>query len=241
MTWMPWKPVAMKKVAPYAESEMVKDASQYSSACSDVKYSPSITVINSPCLVWEKFLSIIPWCAHVTVTPEAKRIIVFKRGTWKGLKGVTPAGGHWRPISIAGANLLWKKAQKKEKKNRTSDVIKRIIPQRSPLATIRVWRPWKAPSRLMSRHHWMQVKTRIAAPNVNRSILNVWNHFTMPVVIVRAAIAPVSGQGLWSTKWKAWLLFIVISVRWFLWRTGSKEQQIHKIELLRLRILALII
>jgi len=164
ITWIPWNPVAIKNVAPYAESEMVKDDSQYSRACRDVKYSPRATVIMSPCLVWEKFLSIIPWWAHVTVTPEARRIIVFKRGTWKGLNGITPWGGHWRPISIDGASLLWKKAQKKEKKNKTSDVINKIIPHRSPLATINVWSPWKAPSRLISRHHWIQVMIKIITP-----------------------------------------------------------------------------
>jgi hypothetical protein len=55
-----------------------------------------------------------------------------------GLKGVTPRGGQVNPISSVGASLLWKKAQKKEKKNITSDVIKRIIPQRNPLITILV-------------------------------------------------------------------------------------------------------
>jgi len=43
-------------------------------------------------------------------------MIVFNNGTWSGLKGVTPVGGHWRPISIVGDSLLWKKAQKNEKK-----------------------------------------------------------------------------------------------------------------------------
>jgi hypothetical protein len=46
----------------------------------------------------------------------------------------------------------------------------------------------------------MQVKIKIEVPNKNKSIPNVWNHFTIPVVIVSAAIAPVRGQGLWSTK-----------------------------------------
>ncbi|OXA49317.1 Fatty acid desaturase 2 [Folsomia candida] len=40
-----------------------------------------------------------------------------------------------------GARLLWKNAQKNEKKNNTSDVINKIIPQRNPLATIEVWSP----------------------------------------------------------------------------------------------------
>ena len=33
------------------------------------------------------------------------------------------------PSSIAGDNLLWKKAQKKDTKNNTSDKINKIIPQ----------------------------------------------------------------------------------------------------------------
>jgi len=54
------------------------------------------------------------------------------------LKGVIPNGGHRVPISTEGDSLLWKKAQKNEKKNNTSEVIKRIIPQRRPDTTSRV-------------------------------------------------------------------------------------------------------
>jgi hypothetical protein len=67
---------------------------------------------------------------------------VFKRGIWKGLKGLIPAGGHALPISTAGARLLWKKAQKKETKKRTSEVINKIIPQRRPTPTMFVCKPW---------------------------------------------------------------------------------------------------
>jgi hypothetical protein len=45
--------VAIKKVDPYAESEIVKEASQYSKACKEVKYRPRITVKNSPKVVCE--------------------------------------------------------------------------------------------------------------------------------------------------------------------------------------------
>jgi hypothetical protein len=75
------------------------------------------------------------------VTPEERRIIVFSRGTWKGLKGETPRGGQKLPISKVGERLLWKKAQKKEKKNKISEVMNRIIPHRSPFSTIEVWSP----------------------------------------------------------------------------------------------------
>jgi hypothetical protein len=42
----------------------------------------------------------------VTVTPDDRRIIVFSRGTLKGLKGVIPVGGQNRPISKFGDKLL---------------------------------------------------------------------------------------------------------------------------------------
>lgn len=115
-------------------------------------------------MVWVKLFSIRAWWAHVTVTPEDKRIIVFRRGTWIALKGLIPEGGHNNPISIVGERLLWKNAQKKEKKNRTSEVIKRIMPQRNPLETTLECNPWNAPSREISRHHWYVVIIRISRP-----------------------------------------------------------------------------
>jgi len=56
------------------------------------------------------------WWAHVTVTPDLNRIIVFNRGIWKGLKIIIPEGGHISPISSVGLSLLWKKDQKKKRK-----------------------------------------------------------------------------------------------------------------------------
>lgn len=75
------------------------------------------------------------WWAHVTVTPEANSTAVFRSGTLNGFRGVIPAGGQQHPSSGVGDNLLWKNAQKNAKKNNTSEVINRIIPQRSPLVT----------------------------------------------------------------------------------------------------------
>lgn len=40
------------------------------------------------------------------------------------------------PVSIEGVKLLWKKAQKKEKKKSTSEIINRTIPMRKPLVTL---------------------------------------------------------------------------------------------------------
>lgn len=210
---------------------MVKEASQYSIAWRAVKYPPRVTVNTRAWVVWVCLFSISLWWAHVTVTPEANRMIVFSRGTWMGLKGLIPVGGHCSPISIVGARLEWKNAQKKEKKNKTSDVMNRIIPHRIPFATIWVWRPWKELSRLMSRHHWIQVIIIINLPNKNKVGSKVWNHFTRPEVKIRAPRAPVRGHGLWSTMWKAWFLLIIIfSGIQLLLNKELIKLQIHTIE-----------
>jgi hypothetical protein len=61
---------------------------------------------------------------------------VFSNGIWIGLNGLIPFGGQSIPISTAGASLLWKNLQKNDRKKNTSEVIKRIIPQRNPIVTI---------------------------------------------------------------------------------------------------------
>lgn len=142
ITCKPWNPVATKKVDPNTESAIVNEASIYSYAWRRVKYKPRIMVRPKLWIAWEWLDSIIAWWAHVTVAPEDKRIVVFNKGIWNGLKGWIPKGGQYIPISIVGANLLWKNAQKKEKKNKTSDRINKIIPQRKPVVTTEVWRPW---------------------------------------------------------------------------------------------------
>jgi len=154
ITCRPWNPVAMKKEVPYTESDRLKEASQYSKAWRAVKYNPNATVTPNAWRVSLKSLAIREWWAQVTVTPDERRIIVFNNGTWIGLNGKTPEGGHIKPNSMIGASLLWKKAQKKEKKNMTSETINKIIPIRSPLVTVDVWSPWNLDSRAMSRHHW---------------------------------------------------------------------------------------
>ena len=64
------------------------------------------------------------------VTPEVNKTVVLRRGITNGLKGITPKGGQEAPRSGVGLRLEWKKAQKKEKKNMTSEAIKSTIPQR---------------------------------------------------------------------------------------------------------------
>jgi len=63
---------------------------------------------------------------------------VFNSGTEKGLRGSIPTGGQITPISTEGDKLLWKKAQKKEKKNNTSDTINNKNPIFNPNTAILV-------------------------------------------------------------------------------------------------------
>ena len=118
-----------------------------------------------------------------------------------GLKGKIPLGGHLIPISTDGDKLEWKKAQKKERKKKISDVINRIIPHRIPKATLKEWCPWNVLSRMTSRHHWIIVKIIVIRPIFIKKFEFKWNHSIIPKVIYKAAKAPVSGQGLTFTKW----------------------------------------
>ena len=85
-------------------------------------------MINNPLelSLWSPLIK--AWWDQVTVIPEERRTIVLRSGTSKGLKGEIPNGGHMAPNSIVGANLLWKKAQKKEEKNKISEIINKTIP-----------------------------------------------------------------------------------------------------------------
>jgi len=152
-------------------------------------------------IIWVWLFSIKAWCDHVTLMPEESRIKVFNKGTWETLKGIIPEGGQKKPISKVGESLLWKKAQKKEKKNNTSEVINKIIPQRRPLITCKVWSPWKVLSRVTSRHHWKVVSVMISIPNIIRFVVLIINHLVIPVTKINAAKEAEIGQGLWSTKW----------------------------------------
>jgi hypothetical protein len=78
------------------------------------------------------------WCAYVTVVPEQSRISVFNRGIAFASKASIPFGGHTLPISIVGARLAAKKAQKKATKNITSETINKITAYLKPSWTILV-------------------------------------------------------------------------------------------------------
>ncbi len=131
----------MKNVDPKTESAIQNGASIYSNPCSVVKMAPNATVNIRDTLDLVMLPFSISWCAHVTVTPEERRRIVFRSGILIGLKEVIDRGGHLCPSSVVGEILLWKNAQKNDTKNNTSDTINRTIPVFSPFITTFEWFP----------------------------------------------------------------------------------------------------
>jgi len=203
-TWAPWNPVATKNVDPYTLSAIVKDASIYSPAWRTVKYTPREMVRKRAWIVFFRLSSSKLWWAHVTVTPDARRTAVFRSGTLNGFSGWIPVGGQAHPSSGVGAKLLWKNAQKNAKKNSTSEVMNRIIPQRSPFVTYDVWCPINVFSRITSRHHWIIDRIIRVAARIRGNRKLIWNQAVRPIAKVKAPIDAVSGHGLISTRWNGW-------------------------------------
>ena len=162
---------------------------------------------------------VIAWCAQVTVAPDVNKIIVFNNGTSQGLKGWIACGGQIDPISIVGAKLEWKNAQKNAKKNIISDTINKIIPYLKPVCTTLVWWPSNVASLITSLHQIIIVSTTKIKPNNITKLppFTEWKYITEPFIIVNAANAVTKGQGLGSTKWNKclWLLNIIF-YRWFI-------------------------
>jgi len=163
-TCNPWNPVAIKKVDPKLESAIVNGASLYSKAWSMVNRIPRVTVMVKDTTLACAFEVRIAWWHHVTETPDDNKIRVFRRGMFIGSNGMIAAGGHLWPNSTLGEILLWKNAQKNDKKNSTSDVINKIIPACRPVSTRALWFPCVKVSRATSRHHkYATVKVRVRA------------------------------------------------------------------------------
>lgn len=151
-TCKPWKPVAIKKVAPKEVSEIEKGAVKYSKAWNSENTNPNLIVRfkDKTAILKDPFSK--AWCLHVTATPEDKRRIVFNKGILIGLKGKIPIGGQDCPTSTTGEILLCKKAQKKARKKNTSEMINKIIPVFRPLITKSECCPWELASRWTSFH-----------------------------------------------------------------------------------------
>jgi len=83
-TWVPWNPVATKKVEPYTLSAMVNIDSRYSISCSIEKYIPSkiVNIVDKVAIL--RFPDNRLWWASVIVIPELNRMAVFSSGILSG-------------------------------------------------------------------------------------------------------------------------------------------------------------
>lgn len=181
---------------------MVKFAFTYSNACNAVNAIANPTVTLNPWIASSRFPDTILWCAHVTDAPDVNKITVFKNGTSHAFNTSIPRGGHTDPISGVGANAAQKNAQKKAKKNITSDTINKIIPNRLPNCTKVVCCPSKVPSRTISRHHTYIVLLNKVLPLLITDFPPAypWKYITDPVVLINEPVDAVNGHGLGSTK-----------------------------------------
>lgn len=165
----------------------------------------------------KEFCAIKEWWPQVTVTPEDSSTTVFSRGIPHGESGDTPRGGQTAPISMLGLSLLWKKAQKKEKKKRTSETIKKTTPKRIPLLRGVEWNPWKVASRITSRHQLIIVIPTNRRPTKIPNIEENLNQKANPAAKQKAPSLPVIGHGEGLTK-KNGLVFIerreITSIFW---------------------------
>lgn len=135
---------------------------------------------------------------------------MFRRGILIGLNDIMDMGGHVCPNSTVGEILLWKKAQKKEVKNSTSDAMNRIIPVFRPFITSSEWHPWDDDSRWMSRHHENATKVRVTIDNRMNNFLTLFIRMMPDRTIHRDPLEAIRGQGLISTRWKGLNFFVNI-------------------------------
>lgn len=167
-----------------------------------VKYTPKIIVKKRNLLHSFLFPVMIKWWAAVKVIPDLRRIIVFINGILIGLNDLIPLHGQFCPIKISGERHEWKKAQKKDKKKNTSDVMNRIIPILSPERTSFVCIPSKVDSRTTSRHHLHEIRT-----NKIRLMKNIvfdkcpLKFLAVEKTVLKSWKEVKIGHGLRVTKW----------------------------------------
>lgn len=153
--------------------------------------------------------------------PEERRIIVFNRGTFIGLKASILSGGQFCPMSIHGLILEWKYAQKKDTKNSTSDVINKIIPILSPSIILLKWDPCLSASRTTSFHQKKAAAIRNTIAGKESDIDLAENLFTIKDVDSQIESDVRTGHGLRVIMWKLWNLFIIFF--YFLMNFGRIE------------------
>jgi hypothetical protein len=96
---------------------------------------------------------------QVIVRPEQRRTTVLRRGREKASKGMIPGGGHVEPNSTLGESAQCRYAQKKPKKKKISEAMKRSIPRRKPDWTRVVCEPRKVDSKITSYHQKREAAT----------------------------------------------------------------------------------
>lgn len=194
-------------------------------------------MVSRPCTadLWLPLIRL--WCAQVTLTPDANKITVFNSGTPNGLNTFTPCGGQTLPISQEGDKLLWKKAQKKDKKKKTSEQINKIIPHRKPSSTSNEWTPNLHPSLTTSFHHWALILSNNKTLKNIRSQTDWWKAFTRLIVNKKAATELNKGQGDSFTIWKGcrilediiyslillYEFFLILKTSKWLWSRNHKD------------------
>jgi hypothetical protein len=202
----------MKNVDPKQESAIQNGASIYSNAWNEVKIAPNITVNIRDKRDFSRFLFSISWWAQVTVTPDERSKIVFKRGTLIGLKELIWYGGHVCPSSRVGEILLWKNAQKNDVKNRTSDIMNNTIPVFNPFDTKVVWFPWIVASRWTSRHHAIEVNKITMIVISLRLELILFTQDSPDPNNESAPKEATNGHGLFSTRWNGLNFSVIILI-----------------------------
>jgi hypothetical protein len=95
---------------------MLKFALTYSKPWKAVKTAAKIIVKTKPKMASTLLPAVIAWWEYVIVAPEQSKINVLTNGTSKALNVSIPLGGQMFPISIVGAILAAKNAQKKRKR-----------------------------------------------------------------------------------------------------------------------------
>jgi len=199
--------VAIKKVDPNTESDKENDASMYSKPCKTENRTPKEIVKYKANNLFCLLLLKIEWWHQVTVTPEEIKSKVFNKGMFIGLKGITLRGGQICPNSKVGEILLWKKAQKKEKKNRISDKIKSNIPICKPTVTCKLWLPCLEVSEKTSRHQRKEINKIIKNEAIRVVATLALTQKTTELTKNKAENEAKIGQGLFSTMWKGWNFF----------------------------------
>lgn len=119
-----------------------------------------------------------------------------------GLKAIIPLHGHIWPIIISGDSDAWKKAQKNDKKKKTSDVINKIIPNFNPLITSAVCIFSIVDSRITSIHHLNEINIiKIIFTQIINCSLFVRKVLALENTRLKTWKDAKMGQGLGVTKW----------------------------------------